>query len=643
VINASAPLYQFDSYRVDTQKRQLLRDGETVPLTSKVFDTLLILIQHKGQLLEKQQLMRLLWPDTFVEEGNISVNISVLRKALEESPNEHRYIVTVPGRGYKFIADVETIHGQESSVVLMEEKSTRIIIEEEEEKTDPKGVVATRQITRPLAILQRLVLLLLAATVAGYFIWTENKSNAKTEGTLDPFPKIQSIAILPFRPLKSDADDLYLGLGMADALITKLSGLRQLIVRPTSAILRYNASDLDSIAAGREQRVDAVMEGTIQRAGDKIRISARLLRVRDGASLWAYECTEGECKNMFQLQDLLSVKLADSLLLNLSGSEKAHLRKHYTNDPEAYQDYVKGMYYWNKRTSDGLKRAISYFEDAIRKDPNYALAYSGLADCYSLGVWYIPLPANEALPKLKAAALKAIELDDQSAEAHLAMTNVYSFEWNWPEEVKEHERTIELNPGYATGRHWNALSLALHGRAEESIAEAKRAIEIDPLSLAINTDLGWVYYFAHRYDEAIKQYQQTLEMDPSFTMARFDLALAYSAKGMHQQAIQEMLKTKERGSEYLGGLGYVYGISGDRSNALKTLEELKLLSKTTYVPPYHFAWIYIGLGDKDQALLCLTKVYQEHTQHVVDFKSHPMFDPLRSDPRFVALVKGVGL
>ncbi|HET9532082.1 MAG TPA: tetratricopeptide repeat protein, partial [Blastocatellia bacterium] len=343
------------------------------------------------------------------------------------------------------------------------------------------------------------------------------------------------------------------------------------------------------------------------------------------------------------LQDELTRGVVAAMSLKPGAEAERRLARHETTNAEAYEAYLKGRYYWNKRTGEGLKKAIEYFEQATRLDPDYALAYCGLADSYNLGVWYIPMPASEAVPKLKAAAGRAIEIDDQIAEAYLAMANAYSFEWKWEEGGASHRRALELNPGHATAHHWYALYLALIGRLDEAIEEIKRARELDPLSLVINTDVGWVYYLARRYDEAIDQYKRALELDPNFTLARFDLALAYSEKGMHDEAIAEMKQAEGRGSDYLAGLGYVYARAGKQREALESLGELKRLSKWQYVPPYHFAWVYTGLGQKDQAIAMLEKVYEEHTQHVVDFKMHPMFDPIRSDPRYQDLLKRIGL
>jgi tetratricopeptide (TPR) repeat protein len=297
----------------------------------------------------------------------------------------------------------------------------------------------------------------------------------------------------------------------------------------------------------------------------------------------------------------------------------------------------------SQRTAESLMKAIQFFQQAVEIDPRYALAYCDLAESYKLAVWYVPMPASEAVPKLQAAATKAIELDSSLAEAHEAMAEVYSFQWKWKESITEHERSLALNPGYAAAHHGLGLGVALLGRDAEALAHIERARELDPLSLIINTDYGWVYYLGRRYDEAIAQYKQALELDSNFTLAHFDLALSYSALGRHEEAISEMQKARERGSDYLAGLGYVYAMAGRRAEALKTLDDLNRLAEKQYVPPYHFSWVYTGLGDKDKAITFLQKTYDEHTQHVIDFKTVPIFDSLRSDQRFQELVQKVGL
>jgi len=635
----SAPrrFLEFGEFRVDEAHRLLLRKGEVVPLTSKVFDTLLFLIDSRDRVIEKDELMRLLWPSSHVEEGNLTVNVSHLRKALDDTHNERRFIVTIPGRGYRFVGEVREANGgsEESAPAVTVSSPTPAAMSARGPSSalrpPPGDRLGLRKLAAGFAVI--------AALAAAALLLQARSSGSPATAVV----RTRSIAILPFKPLAPRETDSYLGLGMADALITKLSGIRHLTVRPTSAILDYRASPRSSLEIGREQRVDAVLEGTIERADDRVRMTVRLLNVKDGAALWTYQSEESESRDLFALQDLLSEKIADALLVNLTGSERRSLRKHYTENPEAYDAYVKGRYYWNQRTSEGLLKAIGFFETAVRLDPNYALAYSGLSDSYDLSVWYVPLPASEAVPKIEAAARKAVELDPLLSDAHLSLSTLYSFRWEWDKDMVEHQRALALNPGNATAHHWYSLGLGLRGRFDEAVAEAQKARELDPLSPSINTDLGWVYYLARRYDRAIDAYRSTLEMDPGFSLAHFDLSLAYSAVGRNDDAVSEMRKASQRGSDYLAGLGYVCGAAGRRDEALVALRELTALSKIRYVPPYHFAWIYTGLGDRNRAIAELEQVYREHTQHVVDFKTVPMFDSLRSDRRYADLVRRVGL
>jgi DNA-binding winged helix-turn-helix (wHTH) protein/TolB-like protein/Tfp pilus assembly protein PilF len=638
---------EFGDFRIDEKRRLLLRGDEVIPLTSKVFDTLLILVENHGRILEKEELMNLLWPSSHVEEGNLAVNVSHLRKALDEAKNERRFILTIPGRGYRFVGEVrETLDGngdRQNTVKAIDDTPAGEAPPVAPMRTtiEPASVVSpppSRE--RRLRVRSISIAALVVLGAATTFLL-----RAHSPGNPGPaaVARARSIAILPFKPLVGGENDATLGLGMADALITKLSGVRSLVVRPTSAIMKYAASTQSSIDAGREQRVDSVLEGSIQRADNRVRVSVRLLNVDDGSSSWAYQYETRAGEKLFPLQDFLSEKIAEALVVRLTNEDRRTIRKHYTENPEAYDAYVKGRYYWNQRTAEGLLKAVASFEDAVRKDPNYALAYAGLADSYMLAVWYVPMPAAEAVPKLEAAARKAVALDPLLSDAHLAMSSVYSFRWEWEKGIAEHERAIALNPGNATARHWYSLTLALRGRLDEAIAEAQRARELDPLSPSINTDLGWIYYLARRYDLAIEAYRSTLEMDPAFSLAHFDLALAYSALGRNDEAILEMGKASDRGSDYLGGLGYVCGIAGRRREALTALRDLTTLSQKSYVPPYHFAWVYAGLGDRDRAIAELERVYREHTQHVVDFKTMPMLDRLRPDPRFEDLVRRVGL
>jgi len=385
--------------------------------------------------------------------------------------------------------------------------------------------------------------------------------------------------------------------------------------------------------------VGSIVEGSLLKSKDRIRVQLRLVAAADGHVIWSGDSYERAAADIFEVQDEISCNVAQHLRLLCAGKPA----RRSTENVAAYEAYLKGRYYMSQRTAEGLMKAIQFFQQAIEIDARYALAYCDLARSYKLAVWYVPMPASEAVPKLQTAAIKAIELDSSLAEAHTAMAEVYSFQWRWKESLAESERAITLNPGYGAGHHNIALALALIGRNAEALTHIQRARELDPLSLIINTDFGWVYYLGHRYDEAVAQYQKALELDPSFTLAHFDLALAYSALAHHDKAIAEMQKARGRGSDYLAGLGYVYAVAGRRAEALIALAELQRLAKQQYVPPYHFAWIYTGLGDKDKAIALLQQVYAVHTQHVIDFKTVPMFDSLRSDERFQELVQKVGL
>src|SRR4030095_1773596 len=384
--------YLFGPFRIDVAERLLRRDGESIPLTPKAFDLLLMLVENKGHLLEKDELMKMLWPNTFVEEANLSNNISQLRKALSMDP-VHQYIETVPRRGYRFIADVtelsptpEIASGGHPDKAHERKESIASISD------------ASRQSTVFWFALAVVALLALGPVI--YYFWP------KKPVTQQP---IRTIAVLPFKPLAADSSDESLEMGMADTLITRLSNLRQLIVRPASAVRKYTALDNDELAAGREQRVDAVLEGTIQKASDKIRVTVRLVRVADGALLWADQFDE-KFTNLFAVQDSISERVAGALAVRLTGDEREVLTKHYTANTEAYQLYMRGRYFLNKSTEADCRRSIDYFQQAIDRDPNYALAYAGLADSYVQLGFYGLMPMNESHTRAREAASRALQI-----------------------------------------------------------------------------------------------------------------------------------------------------------------------------------------------------------------------------------------
>jgi len=653
---AEKTLYEFGPFRLDPTKRRLLRDGAPVTIQPKALELLLALIERRQQVLGKDELMNLLWPDAIVEESNLTVSMSVLRKALGEQAQEHRYIVTVPGRGYRFVAEVRPVlrDAAEGEAELIVQKSAKVSLVEEEEEQSEGMMEAAHALTaasaHPLTRPRRvwLAVALLAVLIAGATVWWKTKLRGAEPAA--PAGAIKSIAVLPFKPLSPDRSDEYLGLGMADTLITRLSNLRQVSVRPTSVVRKYTAQERDPMAVGRELQVEAVLEGSIRRAGERVRVTVQMVSVGNGTPLWAEKFDE-QFTDIFTLEDSISEKVAEALRLKLAGAERKLLTKRYTQNAEAYQAYLKGRYFWDQRTPEGIQKGVGYFEQAIDKDPSYALAYAGLADAYSLfgfGSQGGGLSPGEAFPKARAAAMQALAIDDTLAEAHAALALVrMRYDWDWSGAEKEAQRAIELNPDYATAREYYAGYLIAQGRQDEAIAEIKRAQELDPLSLRLNAVLGLYFYYTRQSDAAVEQLRRTIEMDPHFLMAHFFLGLAYEQKGMYEQAIAELHQaiTPAGGSPetIAAGLGHVYAASGKREQAQQVLAELLELRKRRYVSPYNIAKVYTGLGEKEHAFAWWQKASEERSYGLIFAKVDPVFDSLRSDPRFTDLLRRVGL
>ncbi len=648
--NFDKDLYEFGPFRLDLTERLLWRDGKPVAIPPIAFDTLLVLVERHGHLVTKDELLRLVWPDSFVEEGNLTNNVSLIRKALGEGAGGHRYIETLPRRGYRFVAAVRELPDE---VLVQERTRTRVVIEEETgrlpESIDRAEGIPTAEVRRHFKnrrTLQILTAVIMAAgsIVALYLLMANRPKQPVT------IASIRSIAVLPFKPMVGDNRDEALELGMADALITRLSSIREINVRPTSAVRKYTSLEQDALAAGRELSVESVLESSIQRSGDRIRVTSRLKRVADGILLWDFQCEEDKCTDLFAVQDSISERVAEKLALVLTGEERKSLAKRYTNNAEANELYMKGRYFWNKRTEESVKKAVQYFQQAIDKDPNYALAYSGLADSYIvLGSWRAggALAPKESMPKAKAAALRALEIDDSLAEAHTSLADVgLLYDWDWQTVEREFKRAIDLNPNYATAHQWYANYLAAMGRLGEALEQSKRALEINPLSLIINTNIGEIFRYARQYDQAIKRCQDTLELDQNFAESHVDLGKNYEQTGMYTEAISEISKAvslSEGNPIIVAALGHAYAISGRRGEAQKILDELKKKSKQRYVSSYEIAAICAGLDEKDQAFRWLEKAYAERASFLIFLKVDPRLDSLRPDPRFADLLRRMAL
>jgi serine/threonine protein kinase/Tfp pilus assembly protein PilF len=454
------------------------------------------------------------------------------------------------------------------------------------------------------------------------------------------------IAVLPFADISPQKDQEYFCDGMTDDIITKLTKLQEVKVISRTSVMRYKNTDKDIREIGQDLGVTTILEGSVQKSGDDIRVNAQLINVEDGFHLWA-ETYDRKLKNVFEIQSDLAENIAAALKAKLSTEEKQGLEKKPSQDIEAYNIYLKGRYFWNLRTKEGFQKSLEYFQKAVEKDPTFALAYSGIADYFNLLGYYDLLPSREAFPKAKKAAEKALEMDETLAEAHTSLGWVkILFEWDWPGAKRSFKRAIELNPGYATAHHWYASFFMAVGRFGESIAEARRAQELDPVSLALSCSIGGIFMMARRYDEAIEELHKSIKFDPNSYIPHWYLIYCYTMKGMYDDAIaeaQRAFELSDRRPIMIVLLGQAYALSGREGEARRVLSEIIELSKQTYISPQGIAIIYTGLGEKDKAFEFLERAYEERDHWMYSLKVTPWLDSLRSDPRFTALLERMDL
>ena len=627
-------IFEFGPFRLDPAERILLRDGQPVPLTLKAFDVLLLLVENGGHLVEKNELMNRVWAGSFVEEGNLKVTVSMLRKALEDTNGGVRYIETVPRRGYRFVAGVRA-EGAESVDLIMHERTRETVTIAQER------IVADRSRTSLRPFLLAGSLLIILGMIGGFFLLRNRTPSVAPIANATP---IKSIAVLPFKPLAADTRDESLELGMADTLITRLSGLKEIVVRPTSAVRKYASLEQDAIAAGREQQVDAVLDGSLQRSGDRLRITVRFLRVSDGQTLWT-ERFDDNFTDIFAVQDRVSEKVVGLLAVQLTEQEQKLLTKRNTDNPQAYEFYLKGNH--SSGTEERLKKNIEFFQRAIKLDPGYALAYAGLADSYmKLGGGRGFLAPRETFPKAKEPLMKALEIDETLAEGHALLgTYKLDYEWDWSGAEREFKRAIELDSNDSGGHERYGSYLQSMGRFDEALAERKLAQKFDPMNPAVIASVGHTLFSARRYDEAMEYYRRAIELNPNYSWGHLWIADVYVQKGMYDEAITEVNKalSVEGSTRAIATLGYAYAVAGRRDEARKVLGQLEDLSKGKYVSPFFIAIIHVGLGEKDRAFDWLEKAYQERNPNLVRLKVEPVFDPIRSDPRFTNLLRRVGM
>ena len=611
--------YEFGPFRLDASERVLLHSGERVALTPKVFDTLLALVQSSGKLVEKDALMRLVWPDTaFVEEGNLANNVFVLRKALGETADQ-RYIETVPKRGYRFVAEVRQGCDVAAGLTADQDAGTKAI---RAKRFDARLVVG---------------IVLIGLIAAAWWTWR------RLERT--PHSGVESLAVLPFKPVSEDSETALLGVGMADSLITKLGSIRQMRVRPTSAVQKYADPKQNPLAAGHEQRVDAVLEGTIQRSGERIRVTVRLLRVSDGSLLWSGAFAD-RFTGLFTVEDSISQGVAGALSVSVSPEEKKRVAKRHTTNPEAFQAYARGRYYCSKPGREAFDRAVQSFREAIDKDPRYALAWAGLAYAY-FGLSGMGFePPSQVASKEEYAARQALALDDSLGWPHASLGMIaFRFHYDRARAEREFKRALDLSPNEAAIHYMYGWYLALLGQTQEALAQMKLAVELDPLCLHYQIDCGLPLYCARQYAAAIQVGRKALEADPQFYVGHFNLGLAYLANRQFQEALAEFRKgaPPEGDPDASAAIAQVEALQGNRTAAYRILHRLSREARERYVSPASIALIHSALGEKDQAFQWLEQAYKDRSWWLVFLKVDPRFDSLRSDRRFEALLRRVGL
>lgn len=642
----------FEGFTLDLARGCLLRAGRPVHLRPQSYEVLKYLAQNKGRLISKDQLIEEVWEGRAVTDGSVGKCIEEVREALGE--DARLYVRNVRGRGYIFDPETDEQKTGETQPVWSEQVDVVRVVVEDDEQEDSVAVTPQARLTpraqaaltnsrrgtsKPKAVrlsIAGLLVISLAVGAAYYF--------SSIEPTRSGTSNVKSLAVLPFKSLGGESGNEYLGMGMADALITRLSNLKEIAVRPTSAVLKYADGGKGIMEIGRELGVESVLEGSIHISGGRMRVTVQLVSVKDQTPLWADKFDE-QFTDIFSVEDSISERVAERLALRLSSEERKALAKHHTENTEAHLLSLSGRYRLEKRTPEATRKAIEFFERAIEKDPNYALAYADIAESYFTLSITGSMPPREAFPRAKEAATKALHIDPLLAEAHhnLGVTRFFH-DWDWSGAERDFKRAIEINPNYALPHEMYAHLLSNLGRHEEALAESSRALELDPLSLISNAIRGQMLFFAGKYDDAVAHLQKAIDVEPNFWISHLTLGKVYERKKMYQQAITEF----QRASDLSGApepkslLGYTYAVSGKLAEARGVLAELKQMSARHYVAPKHIALVYAGLGERDEMFTWLEKAYEDRDISLTFIKVEPRWDEYRGEPRFGDLLRRVG-
>ena len=646
-LTPSFPVYRFGIFEANPRSGELLKKGVRVPLQVKPFQLLIVLLQEQGQIVTRDEIRNRLWPEgTFVEfDDSLNSAVKKLRTALNDSAEHPRFFETVPKVGYRFVAPVSIVG--ETAIAMgpletpcLDEASPTDYERQEpttsgpsDRETSYSGAVSIPWSWLPIVSVVSLLLAILTLAI----VYLRRPAAGL---------RVESIAVLPMENLSGDPQQQYFADGMTDELITELAKLSSLSVISRTSAMQYRATRKSLPVIARELKVDAILEGSALRVGDRVRVSVQLVDAHNDRHVWA-ESYERETGDIVQLQRDIAEAIAGQIQIKLTPADRQRLSSAKPVNPEAHEAYLKGLYLWNERTTESLKSSIEYFQEAINRDPSYALAYSGLADAYDVASDYDLFSPRESYSKARAAVLRALELDPSLAQAHATLADMKAaYEWDWPGAEAEFMRALELNPGYATAHHWYAQYLTGQGRYEAAFAEIRRAIELDPLSPSINAFAGSAFYMARQYDKSAERMLKMTVSEPTYAPAHYFLGFTREKQGQLNEAVIEFQKAVDLSGgdpSYLAALGHGYALSGNRHRAQVICAKLQKRATTEYVSSYDIALVYLALGQKQQALDWLNRAYEEDDPNMNFLKVDPTLDDIRSDQRFQNLLQRIGL
>jgi TolB-like protein/DNA-binding winged helix-turn-helix (wHTH) protein/tetratricopeptide (TPR) repeat protein len=639
-------MFHFGDFTLDVQEHTLKRAGQSVYLRPKSFATLAFLVEQRGRLVSKDELMDRIWQGVVVTDGTLTHSIEEIRRAIGDDPHHPQFVQTVPRIGYRFLADVRQSQERavEEELVEEEEITTLNVTFRDKAEADTTEEKTTRALPggfsswvgpkrTTIMIVAAAVVLVLSAAVLFRFPGGQRDA-------------ISSLAVLPFENLSHDPEEDYFADGLTDALISEIARIGRLRVISRTSVMRYKNTRKPLSTIAEELQVDGIIEGSVFRSGQRVRITAALVAAGEERRLWG-ETYERDERDMVTLIRAMARTLAMEIPIELTPAERSRLSTNASVDPALYELYLKGRYYWNKRTAEGFRKGIECFERVIALDPYYAPAYVGLADSYNMLGDYDLLPPKLAFPKARAAALQALAIDQSSADAHASLAfSAMRYDWDWPEVEREYGQSIALDPNASNAYHWRALFLAMRGRFEEAKEGMKKAHALDPLALIVTTNLAWVHYFAREYDAAIAVCAEALELDSTFASAYVKQGWAFEQKKMYKEACAAFrtARNAEVNDPTLRlFLARSYALEGARSEALALIQQVTEESHGSYVSGYHVASAYAGLGDRARALEWLQTAYAERSGWLTWLNVDPKFDALRREPQFVALLDSLGL